>query len=67
RSNIIVSNGEYLAKFEEAGVEILTLDPEDVVEARGRAIEYWSEAATDDLSRRMMESQIALMKELRLL
>ncbi|RBO51630.1 C4-dicarboxylate ABC transporter substrate-binding protein [Rhodovulum sp. BSW8] len=67
RQNIIVSNGEYLAKFEEAGVEILTLDPEDVAEARGRAVEFWAEAATDDLSRRMMDSQVALMKDLRLL
>jgi len=67
RQDILVSNGEYLGKFEDAGVEIITLDPEDVAEARTKAVEFWTDAASDDLSRRMMDSQVALMKELRLL
>ncbi|MDT0684420.1 TRAP transporter substrate-binding protein DctP [Roseicyclus sp. F158] len=67
RQNILVANGEYLAKFQEAGVEIIDLDPQDIADNRGRAVESWKKNATDDLSTRMMESQIALMEELRLL
>ena len=68
RQNIIVSNGEYLQKFRDAGVEIIDLDPEDVAESRAKAIGSWKKAAgDDDLATRMMDSQIELMKELRLL
>lgn len=67
RQNILVANGEYIAKFKEAGVEIVDLDPQDVADNRAKAIESWKKAATDDLSTRMMDSQISLMQELRLL
>jgi TRAP-type mannitol/chloroaromatic compound transport system substrate-binding protein len=67
RQNILVANGEYLKKFQDAGVEIIDFDPADVAQARGKAVESWKKAATDDLSTRMMESQVALMQELRLL
>lgn len=67
RQNILVANGEYLKKFRDAGVEIIDLDPEDVAQARATAVGSWKKAATDDLSTRMMESQIALMQELRLI
>lgn len=67
RQNIIVANGEFLRKFEEAGVELITLDPQDVADNRARAVESWNKAATDELSQRMMNSQVELMKELRLL
>lgn len=67
RQDIIVSNGEYIGKFQDAGVEIVDFDAADVAEARAKALESWKSAASDDLSTRMMESQIALMKELRLL
>ncbi|GGG85018.1 ABC transporter substrate-binding protein [Salipiger pallidus] len=67
RQNIIVANGEYIAKFQEAGVEVIDLDPQDVAENRAKAVDSWAKAASDDLSKRMMDSQIALMKELRLL
>ena len=67
RQNIIVSNGEFLKKFEDAGVELITLDPQDVADNRIKAVELWNKAATDDLSQRVMNSQVDLMKELRLL
>lgn len=68
RQNIITDNGEYLKKYEEAGVEIIDLDAADVAEARGKAVESWKKAAGDDaLATRMMESQMALMQDLRLL
>ena len=68
RQNIIVDNGEYLKKYEEAGVEIIDLAEDDVAGARAKAVESWKKAAgDDDLAKRMMESQMALMTELRLL
>lgn len=67
RQNILVANGEYIAKFREAGVEIVDLDPQDVADNRAKAIDSWKKAASDDLSTRMMESQVALMQEMRLL
>lgn len=67
RQNILVANGEYIAKFQEAGVEIVDLDPQDIADNRAKAVDSWTKAATDDLSKRMMDSQVALMKELRLL
>ncbi|WP_126979144.1 TRAP transporter substrate-binding protein DctP [Frigidibacter oleivorans] len=67
RQNILVANGEYIARFQGAGVEIVDLDPQDIADNRAKAVESWAKAATDDLSKRMMDSQVALMKELRLL
>ncbi len=67
RQNILVSNGEYLKKFQDAGVEIIDFDPADVAQARAKAVEVWKKAAKDELSTRMMEMQISLMQELRLL
>lgn len=68
RQNIIVSNGEYIGKFEEAGVEVITLDPADVAEARAKAVASWEKATKgDELAKAMMDSQRQLMQELRLL
>ncbi|MFC4214850.1 TRAP transporter substrate-binding protein DctP [Pseudophaeobacter arcticus] len=67
RQNILVANGEYIKKFQDAGVEIIDFDPEDVAQARAKAVVAWKKAASDEVSTRMMESQIALMQELRLL
>lgn len=68
RQNIIVDNAEYLAKFEAAGVEIVTLDPVDVSESRVRAITSWEKATKGDaLAVEMMESQKTLLRDLRLL
>ncbi|OWU73821.1 TRAP transporter substrate-binding protein DctP [Phaeobacter sp. 22II1-1F12B] len=68
RQNIIVDNAEYLSKYEEAGVELITLDAEDVLEARNKAIDSWAKATKgDELATEMMESQKELMQEMRLL
>lgn len=68
RQNILVSNGEYLQKFRDAGVEIVDFDKEDVAKSRAIAVESWKKAASgNDLATRMLTSQIALMEELRLL
>ena len=57
------------AALTEQGMKVLIvdLDPQDIADNRARAVESWTRAATDDLSTRMMESQVALMQELRLL
>ena len=68
RQNLIVANGAYLQKFRDAGVTVVDLDPEDVSQARVKAVDSWKKAAgDDDLATRMMTSQIELMEELRLL
>ncbi|KZY33517.1 C4-dicarboxylate ABC transporter substrate-binding protein [Roseovarius sp. HI0049] len=68
RQNIIVDNGEYLQKYQDAGVEIVDLAADDVAQARASAVESWKKAAGDDaLATRMMESQMSQMEELRLL
>jgi TRAP-type mannitol/chloroaromatic compound transport system substrate-binding protein len=68
RQDLIAADGEYLAKFAEAGVEIIRFDPEDVIEGRQRAVESWARAAGDDaLAVEMMESQKEMMRELGLL
>lgn len=68
RQNILVANGEYLQKFRDAGVEIIDLDADDVSKARAQAVQSWKKAADGDaLATRMMESQVTLMEELRLL
>jgi len=68
RQNIIVDNAEYLAKFEEAGVEVITFDPEDVAQSRNKAVASWEKATNGDaLATEMMQSQKQLMTDLRLL
>lgn len=68
RQNIIVDNAEYLAKFEDAGVEIISFDPDDVAQSRGNAVASWEKATNGDaLATEMMQSQKELMADLRLL
>lgn len=68
RQDLIAADGEYLAKFAAAGVEIIRLDPEDVIEGRNKAVDSWAKAAGGDaLAVEMMESQKDMMRELGLL
>ncbi|WP_118135559.1 TRAP transporter substrate-binding protein DctP [Oceanicella sp. SM1341] len=68
RQDIIVKNVEYLQKYRDAGVEVITLDPADVQENRGRAVEAWRKATNGDaLATEMLESQMAFMQDLGLL
>ena len=63
----MISNGEYAAKFQDAGVKLVDFDVSEFALAGAKALEIWKSAASDDLSNRRMETQITLMKELRLL
>jgi TRAP-type mannitol/chloroaromatic compound transport system substrate-binding protein len=68
RQHIVVANAEYLAKFRETGVEVLTLDQDDIVKGRGQAVESWRKATKgDDLATRILDSQMSFMRQLGLL
>lgn len=68
RQDIMVSNAEYLGKFAEAGVEIIELDPQDVIDSRNLAVKSWDAAAGDDvLAKEIMGSQRELMEDYRLI
>mgnify|MGYP007008180338 CR=1 FL=1 len=64
----MVANAEYLKKFEAAGVEVITLDPADVSEARAKAVKIWDKVAGGDaLTKEILASQRSLMSDFRLL
>jgi TRAP-type mannitol/chloroaromatic compound transport system substrate-binding protein len=68
RQDIMVANAEYLKKFEAAGVEVITLDPADVSEARAKAVKIWDKVAGGDaLTKEILASQRSLMSDFRLL
>ncbi|MCB9948742.1 MAG: TRAP transporter substrate-binding protein DctP [Rhodospirillaceae bacterium] len=68
RQHVLVQDGVALEKFREAGVEIITLDPAEIVAARPRAVEAWRAAAgEDELANRILDSQMAFMEQLGLI
>jgi TRAP-type mannitol/chloroaromatic compound transport system substrate-binding protein len=68
RQNIIVANVEYLQKFKDAGVEIITLDQDDIANGRKMAVESWRKATKGDaLATRVLETQMSFMRQLGLL
>lgn len=68
RQHILVQNGVALAAFEDAGVEVIYLDAEDVSAGRSVAVDAWRAAAGDDpLANRILDSQITFLERLGLL
>ena len=68
RQHILVQNGEALSAFEEAGVEVIRLDPADVAAGRTVALEAWRTAAGEDaLAGQILDSQLDFMQRLGLL
>ncbi|WP_419799403.1 MAG: TRAP transporter substrate-binding protein DctP [Terasakiella sp.] len=68
RQNIMVSNVEYLQKFKDAGVEIITLDQDDIAQGRKTAVESWRKATKgNELATRVLETQMSYMRQLGLL
>ncbi|NVJ93895.1 MAG: TRAP transporter substrate-binding protein DctP [Methylocystaceae bacterium] len=68
RQNIIVANVEYLQKFKDAGVEIITLDQDDIANGRKKAVESWRKATKgNELATRVLETQMSFMRQLGLL
>ena len=68
RQHLLVQDGIALQKFRDAEVEVMTLDPAEIVAARPRAVEAWRAAAGEDsLANRILDSQMAFMEQLGLL
>ncbi|MEO9526219.1 TRAP transporter substrate-binding protein DctP [Roseibium sp.] len=68
RQHILVQNVEVLEKYQDEGVEIITLDPADVAANRQKAVEAWKKATKDDdLATRVLNSQVDFMTSLGLL
>ncbi|MBL0945128.1 MAG: TRAP transporter substrate-binding protein DctP [Hydrogenophaga sp.] len=68
RQHILVSDATVLAKYAAKGCEIIRFNPADVAAARPKAMEAWRTATKGDaLATRILDSQVAFMKELGLL
>jgi TRAP-type mannitol/chloroaromatic compound transport system substrate-binding protein len=68
RQRIISSDAAILAKYREKGCEILHLSDDDIAASRVKAMAAWKVATKNDaLAGRVLDSQIAFMKELGLI
>lgn len=68
RQHILVTDATVLPKYVAKGCEIIHFDPAEVVAARPRAMEAWRKATKGDaLATKILDSQLAFMKELGLL
>lgn len=65
RQNILVNDASVLKKYADKGCEIIRFDPQEVVQARPKAMEAWRKATNNDaLATKVLDSQIAFMQEL---
>lgn len=68
QENKTKTDASALVAFKEKGVEVIELDDQDVKDYRVKAIDVWREATKEDeLAGKILDSQIAQMKELGLL
>lgn len=68
RQHILVQDSQVLDKYREKGVEVIHLDPSEIVAAREKAVESWKKATKgDDLATRIVDSQIGFMQALGLI
>lgn len=68
RQHILVADGYALEEFRKQGVEITSLDPIDVANARKSVIEVWRKATNNNSNAiKILDSQIAFMEQLGLL
>ncbi|MBU1312913.1 MAG: TRAP transporter substrate-binding protein DctP [Alphaproteobacteria bacterium] len=68
QANKTKTDATALAAFKESGVTVIELDEADVTASRSKAVEAWRTAAkSDPLANKILDSQIAQMKELGLL
>lgn len=68
RQHILVKDATVLAKYTAKGCEIIRFSPADVAAARPKAMEAWRAATKGDaLATKILDSQVAFMKELGLL
>jgi hypothetical protein len=65
---MVASDADALTKYKAKGVEIIRLSDADVLASRPKAVAAWRTATKNDpLATKALDSQIAYMKELRLL
>lgn len=68
RQHILAQDAVALKGFQEQGAEVIHLSPEIIAEGRPTAMKAWKKAAGDDeLANKILDSQIAFMKELGLI
>ncbi|AOW14482.1 C4-dicarboxylate ABC transporter substrate-binding protein [Hydrogenophaga crassostreae] len=68
RQHILVNDASVLAKYEAKGCEVIRFNAADVAAARPKAMAAWRAATKGDaLATKILDSQIAFMKELGLL
>lgn len=68
RQHILAQDAVALKKFQEQGAEVIHLNPEIITEGRPTAMKGWRKAAGDDeLANKILDSQVAFMKELGLI
>lgn len=68
RQHILVSDAAVLAKYQAKGCEIIRFSAADVAAARPKAMAAWRTATKGDaLATKILDSQVAFMKELGLL
>lgn len=68
RQHIMVSDGKAIEAFRAKGVEVVSLDPQDVAAGRVKAREAWQAATKNDATAvKILDSQVAFMKQLGLL
>ena len=68
RQNILVNDAVALGKYAAKGCEVIRFNPADVAAARPKAMEAWRVATKGDaLATRILDSQVAFMKQLGLL
>jgi len=68
RQHILVNDATVLAKYQAKGCEVIRFAAADVAAARPKAMEAWRTATKGDaLAIRILDSQVAFMKELGLL
>ena len=68
RQHILVSDATVLAKYEAKGCEIIRFSAADIAAARPKAMAAWRTATKGDaLATKILDSQVAFMKELGLL
>lgn len=68
RQHILVADTQALKTFQDKGVEVTTLDSDELKQGRLVAVQAWESATKGNpLAKKMMDSQIAFMKDLGLL
>lgn len=68
RQHILVADGKAIEAFKAQGVEVNSLDPADVAQARKKVIDVWRQATKDEPNAvKILDSQIEFMQKLGLL